>query len=567
MKNKLVARILYEIADLLELEGVPFKPRAYRRAAQAVESCSTPIEDLVVAGKLNELPGVGKAIADKIEEIVKTGKLAYHEELKKKLPIDLYSLTRVDGVGPKTAKLLYEALGVRNLDDLERAARAGKIREIKGLGKKTEEKILRGLAEARRTEARMPLGHAYPIADELRRRLRKTGLFTRLEVAGSLRRGRETIGDLDILGTASDPNAAAAAFVGLPDVEEVIAHGPKKSSVRLSSGLQVDLRIVPEESFGAALQYFTGSKAHDIALRARAVARGWKLNEYGLFDEGGKVLARKTEAEIYARLGLSFIPPELREDQGEIAAAEAGNLPKLVEQSDIRGDLHVHTDWSDGRAPLAVMVAEARKRGLSYIAVTDHAKFSQMIPGLTPDEIRRQIEEIARLNGELDGFRILTGIEANILPDGSLDLPNEVLRELDIVIAAVHSHFHLDRDAMTARLIRAVENEHVSILAHPTGRKIGEHPAYDADWDEVFRHAAQAGTALEINANPIRLDLNGTLVRRALEFGARIAIDTDAHDPSHFDFLRFGVITARRGWAEAKDVLNTLPADEIIARK
>ena len=562
MKNKLVARILYEIADLLELDGVAFKPRAYRRAAQAVESCSTPIEDLVAAGEVGDLPGVGKAIAGKIEEIVNTGKLAYYEELKKKLPIDLYSLTQVEGVGPKTAKLLYEALGVRTLDDLERVARAGQIREIKGLGEKTEEKILRGLAEARRTESRMLLGHAYPIADDLRRRLNETGLFTRLEIAGSLRRGRETIGDLDILGISPDPPHAADAFVTLPDVDEILAHGPKKSSVRLTSGIQVDLRIVPEESFGAALQYFTGSKAHNIALRKRAVGHGWKLNEYGLFA-GDTPIAARTEAEIYGKLGLAFIPPELREDQGEIAAAEAGTLPKLVEFSDIRGDLHVHTDWSDGKASLEEMVAAARARGLDYIAITDHAKFSQMIRGLTPDDVRRQIDEITALNDKLDGFHVFTGIEANILPDGSLDLPDDVLNRLNVVIAAVHSHFHLDRATMTARLIRAVENEHVAILAHPTGRKIGERAGYDADWDEVFRRAARAGTALEVNANPIRLDLNADLVRRAIELGAKIAIDTDAHDPAHFEFLKFGVITARRGWAQAADVINTRPPAQI----
>ena len=562
MKNRLVARILYEIADLLELDGVAFKPRAYRRAAQAVESCSTPIEDLVASGEVGDLPGVGKAIAGKIEEIVTTGKLAYHEELKKKLPIDLYSLTQVEGVGPKTAKLLYDALGVRTLDDLEQAARAGRIREIKGLGEKTEEKILRGLAEARRTESRMLLGHAYPIADDLRRRLDDTGPFTRLEIAGSLRRGRETIGDLDILGIAPDPPRAADAFVALSDVDEVLAHGPKKSSVRLTSGLQVDLRIVPEESFGAALQYFTGSKAHNIALRKRAVARGWKLNEYGLFA-GGTPIAARTEADIYAKLGLAFIPPELREDQGEIAAAEAGTLPKLVEVSEVRGDLHVHTDWSDGKASLAEMVAAARERGLDYIAITDHAKFSQMIRGLTPDDVRRQIDTITALNETLDGFHVFTGIEANILPDGSLDIPDDVLKQLDIVVAAVHSHFHLNRNEMTERLIRAVENEHVTILAHPTGRKIGERAGYDADWDEVFRRAARAGTALEVNANPIRLDLSADLVRHAIELGAKIAIDTDAHDPAHFEFLKFGVITARRGWAQAADVVNTRPPERI----
>jgi len=563
MKNRLVARILYEIADLLELDGVAFKPRAYRRAAQAVESCPTPIEELVETGKVSTLPGVGDAIAKKISEIVETGKLAYHEKLKEKLPVDLFSLTQVEGVGPKTVKLLYEKLGVRNLDDLERVARAGMIREIKGLGAKTEEKILHGLSEARRTEARMLLGHAYPIAQDLQQRLEETGLFTRLELAGSLRRGKETIGDLDILGIAPDPERAAGAFVELPDVEEVLGHGPKKSSVRLAGGLQVDLRIVPQGSFGAAFQYFTGSKAHNIALRKRVVARGFKLNEYGLFGEDGTTLAGRTEEEIYNRLGLSYIPPELREDQGEIAVAEAGNLPKLVEFSQIRGDLHVHTDWSDGKAPLEVMVEEAKKRGLSYIAITDHARFSQMIRGLTGDDLRRQIEEISRLNENLKDFHVLTGVEANILPDGSLDLPDEILRRLDIVIAAIHSHFRLDRRAMTERLIRAVENPHVSILAHPTGRKIGERPAYEADWDEVFRRAGKANTALEINANPIRLDLGAAFVRQAIAQGATLAINTDAHDPTHFDFLKFGVLTARRGWAEKDDILNTLSAQEI----
>jgi len=564
MKNRQVARILYEIAELLDLEGVQFKPRAYRRAAQAVESCSAPIEELAAEGKLSELPGVGQAIARKIEEIVQTGRLTYHEELKVKLPVDLFALTQVDGVGPKTAKLLYEELEVRSLDDLEAAAREGKIRGIKGLGEKTEGKILRGLAEARGVERRELLGYALPLARGLCNRLMETGLFARLEPAGSLRRGQETIGDLDILAVSGKPEEAARAFVSLPDVEEILAQGAKKSSVRLSGGFQVDLRIVPEESFGSALQYFTGSKSHNIRLRERAVAQGYKLNEYGLFDKREKRLAGESEEGIYEALELAYIPAELREDEGEIFAAERGTLPDLVTAQQIRCDLHVHTDWSDGKASLAEMVEAARARGLAAIAITDHYRFSQVIGGLSADDLRRQIDEIARMNTELSELRLLAGVEANIARDGSIDVPNRLLKLLDFVIVAVHSHFRLSRDEMTERLIKAVETEGVHLLAHPTGRKIGERPAYEADWAAVFERAARADTALEINANPIRLDLRAVHVRQAIDAGAKLAIGTDAHVPEHFDFAEFGLLTARRGWAEAKDVLNTLPADALL---
>jgi DNA polymerase (family 10) len=567
MKNRLVAKILYEVADLLELEGVEFKPRAYRRAAQAVESCPIPIEDLVAQGRLHELPGVGESIAQKIEEIVRTGKLALHEELKAKLPVDLYALTQVEGVGPKTAKLLYEALGVRTLEDLERVAKEGRIKEVKGLGPKIEEKILRGLQEARGAEKRELLGYALPLARHICKKLLETGLFRRVEPAGSLRRGKETVGDLDLLALSDRPEEAAQAFASLPEVEEILAQGPKKVSVRLTGGLQADLRIVPEESFGAALQYFTGSKAHNIRLRERAVARGWKLNEYGLFAEDGSVIAGKTEEEIYRALGLSFIPPELREDQGEIQAAEAGALPKLVELQEILADLHVHTDWSDGKMALLEVAQEARARGLRYLAITDHLRFAQAIPGLSPDDLRRQIEEIHRINESLEDFRLLCGVEANIGKDGSLDVPRDLLPQLDLVIASVHTHFRLSRKEMTERLVRAVEDEAVDVLGHPTGRLIGERPAYEADWDEVFRRAAKAGTLLEVNANPQRLDLPADLIRRALEYGVRFIVGTDAHAPEHLDFLEYGVLTLRRGWAQSKDVLNTLPLEAFLAAR
>jgi len=567
MKNRLVAKILYEVADLLELEGVEFKPRAYRRAAQAVESCPIPIEDLVAQGRLHELPGVGESIAQKIEEIVRTGKLALHEELKAKLPVDLYALTQVEGVGPKTAKLLYEALGVRTLEDLERVAKEGRIKEVKGLGPKIEEKILRGLQEARGAEKRELLGYALPLARHICKKLLETGLFRRVEPAGSLRRGKETVGDLDLLALSDRPEEAAQAFASLPEVEEILAQGPKKVSVRLTGGLQADLRIVPEESFGAALQYFTGSKAHNIRLRERAVARGWKLNEYGLFAEDGSVIAGKTEEEIYRALGLSFIPPELREDQGEIQAAEAGALPKLVELQEILADLHVHTDWSDGKMALLEVAQEARARGLRYLAITDHLRFAQAIPGLSPDDLRRQIEEIHRINESLEDFRLLCGVEANIGKDGSLDVPRDLLPQLDLVIASVHTHFRLSRKEMTERLVRAVEDEAVDVLGHPTGRLIGERPAYEADWDEVFRRAAKAGTLLEVNANPQRLDLPADLIRRALEYGVRFIVGTDAHAPEHLDFLEYGVLTLRRGWTQSKDVLNTLPLEAFLAAR
>ncbi|MEW5826396.1 MAG: DNA polymerase/3'-5' exonuclease PolX [Candidatus Bipolaricaulota bacterium] len=556
MKNENVARILTEIADLLDLDGVPFKPRAYRRAAEVVESLREPIEDLVAAGAHAELPGVGEAIAKKIAEIVRTGRLAYHDELKGKLPIDLYTLTRVEGVGPKTAKLLYEALGVRSLADLEIAAREGKVRTVKGLGEKTEQKILRGLVEARGVEGRILLGLALPLAERLIETLKATGLFVRLEYAGSLRRGRETIGDLDLLAVSEDPSAASAIFVGLPDVAEVLAHGDSKTSVRLSRGLQVDLRIVPEQSFGAARQYFTGSKAHNIALRKLAVARGWRLNEYGLYGAGDRRLAGEEEDGIYRALELSPIPPELREDAGEMDLAARGGLPRLVEPGDLRSDLHVHTDASDGTASVEEMAAAAQARGLECIAITDHALFAEVVGGHTGDTLLAQARDIAALNERLRDFRVLSGVEVNIGPDGSLDMPDGVLAQLDWVVASVHSHFRQTKEEMTARLVRAIENEHVDCIAHPTGRKIGERPPYEADWDAVFEAAARHACALEVNANPIRLDLCADLARRAIQAGCRLAIGSDAHSPEHFGFLRLGVLTARRGWAEPGDVAN-----------
>ncbi len=566
MKNALVAKILYEVADLLELEGVPFKPRAYRRAARAIEDCPTPIEDLAAEGRLTEIAGVGEAIAQKVAEIVATGRLAYHEELKAKLPVELRALTQVEGIGPKTARLLYEELGIRNLADLERAAAEGRIRNVRGLGEKTEQKIRRGLAETRGAEKRVLLGRAWPLARHLVEQLMATGLYRHVEPAGSLRRGKETVGDLDLLAVSDRPDEAVRAFCSLPDVAEVLAQGPKRSSIRLSDGFQVDLRIVPANAFGAALQYFTGSKEHNIRLRERAAARGWKLSEYGLTSADGEVLAGEDEAGIYRALGLAYIPPELREDRGELAASEAGTLPELVDARRVRCDLHVHTDFSDGEATLPAMARAAAERGLRAIAITDHLRFAQAIPGLSADDLRRQIEEVRRRN-ETAGLTLLTGVEANIARDGTVDVPRDLLKDLDLVIASVHTHLRLGRKEMTDRLLRAVEDEGVDILGHPTGRLIGERPPCEADWDEVFRRAAKTGTALEVNAHPQRLDLGAELIRRAIGFGARLAIGTDAHDVGHLDFLEFGVITARRGWATAEHILNTLPVEDLLAAR
>jgi len=567
MTNRQVAEILYEVGALLELEDVPFKPRAYRRAARSVEACPTPIEEMVASDRLRELPDVGEAIADKIEEIVRTGGLRYHQELKAKLPVDLFELMRVQGVGPKIAKRLYETLGVRNLLDLERAAKEGRIREAPGMGIKTERRILKGLSETRGADRRELLWYALGAMQLLLRALDETGLFSQLSPAGSLRRGAETVGDLDLLAVSDRPEEAAQAFAQLPDVEEVLLQGPKRTSVRLTGGLQADLRIVPASSYGAALQYFTGSKAHNIRLRERATSRGMKLNEYALTDAEDRGVAGKDEAGVYRELGLVWIPPELREDQGEIQAAERRELPQLVERSAIVGDLHVHTDWSDGTADLESMTEAAREEGLAYIAVTDHFRFSTTVGGVNADELLRQVDAIGELNESSTGVRVLAGIEANIERNGDIDVPARVLRRLDIVIASVHSHFRLSSAEMTRRLERVMDYELVDVLGHPTGRLIGERPPYDADWDEVFYRAAKTGTALEVNANPQRLDLGAPLVRRALEAGARLMLGSDAHATDHIRFLEIGVRTARRGWAEAKHVLNTLPADALLATR
>jgi DNA polymerase (family 10) len=556
VQNAEVAAMFDQAAELLEIQGEnPFRVRAYRRAARVVEALPQSVRSMLSTGAdLSKLPGIGKDLAGKIADIVATGHFDLLDSLKKKLPGELGDIAAIPGLGPKRVKLLYDKLKVRTLDDLRRVLKAGRLRDIRGFGPTIEKKIS-GALEKPPAEKRFKLSVAEAEAEALVGFLRDGG---RVVVAGSYRRRRDTVGDLDVLVTAENGAAVGDKLLRYENVAEVLAHGPTRTTVVLRSGLQVDIRAVPEQSYGAALLYFTGSKAHNIALRSLANDRGWKLNEYGLFA-GKRRIAGLSEEEVYGKLGLPFIEPELREDRGEIAAAEANRLPRLVTLSDIRGDLHVHSDWTDGTTTIATMAAAAQARGYEYIALTDHSRRVAMAHGLDPARLARQMREVDRLNAKLRGFTILKGIEVDILKDGRLDLPDSSLSQLDVVVAAVHSYFDLSRGEQTDRIVRAVENRHVSILAHPTGRLIGEREPYNVDMDRVISAAREAGCHLEINAEPDRLDLNDIHAHAARTMGARLAISTDAHSVNAFGCMRFGIDQARRAWLTADDVLNTRP--------
>jgi len=554
VQNAEIAAMFDQTAELLEiLDENPFRVRAYRRAARILEGLPRSVASLLASGRdLSELPGIGKDLAGKIAEIVKSARFSLLEELKRRLPGQLAEIAALPGLGPKRVKLLYDRLKVRTLDDLRRAVRAGRLRSVQGLGAAVERKLT-GAVEKSTGSRRYRLSVAEAEAAALVDWMQPSG---RVAVAGSCRRRRDTVGDLDILVAAKNGIAVADRLTRYENVASVLARGGTRTSVVLGSGLQVDLRVVPEESWGAALLYLTGSKAHNIALRAIAREHGWKLNEYGLFA-GTRRLAGTTEADVYAKLGLAFVPPELREDTGEIAAAQIDGLPPLVVGDDIRGDLHVHSDWSDGTATIADMAAAARRRGYSYIAITDHSRRVAIAHGLDRARLLRQIAEIDRLNAGMRGFTILKGIEVDILKDGGLDLSDPVLSRLDVVVAAVHTAFALSRDEQTERVLRAMRHPHVSILAHPTGRLIGQRQGFDIDLDRVFAAARETGCILEINAAPDRLDLNGDYVRAARSTGARFAISTDAHSPDGLEWMRFGVDQARRGWLGPSDIINT----------
>jgi len=564
MKNQLVVQILNEIADMLDMQGVEFKPRAYRRAARTIESLAEPIEQIYAQGKLEDLPGVGEAIAKKIGEIIETGSLKYRDELKAKTPIDLDGILAVEGVGPKTAGLLFKRLGIKSLDDLERAAKEHKIREIKRLGPKTEENILSSIDLAKSRKVRTLLGDALPVAEEICQHLRTVGKAetVRVEAAGSLRRMKETIGDIDILAASLHSVQLSEAFTGMSGVRKVLEKGETKSSIILESNLQVDLRIVDEQSFGSALMYFTGSKDHNIALRKLAISKGLKLSEYGLF-KGNERVAGRTEEEVYKRLGLDYIPPELREDRGEVEAAINHELPDLVAYDAMQGDLQMHTKWSDGQQTIEEMVKAAQTLGYSYIAITDHYSTMPIVNGLNEQRLREQMKEIDHINEKLQGIKILKGAEVDIAPDGTLKGEKTVLRELDLVVGSVHGTFKQTKREMTKRLITIMESGLVNIVGHPTSRKINEKNPCEIDFDQIFEASKRTGTYLEINSSPHRLDLDDANASLALKAGCKLAIDTDAHDRDELKNIRFGIAMARRGWLRRADVINTLPLEKL----
>ena len=565
--NIKIARIFREIADLLSIKGEnPFRIRAYEKAADILEHLSGNIEELYREGKLKQIPGIGKGILEKIETIIKTGTLPLYEQLKSNFPPGLIEIISIPDVGPKTAKLLYEKMGIKNVEELEDAAKKGMLRGLAGMGERKEENILRGIKLYRMRSSRMLLGRALPLVNAVISELttKASSLIEKISPAGSLRRGKETIGDIDILATSSNPDSLMDAFSNLSFVEEVLVKGETKTSILTDQGFQMDLRVVSSESFGAALQYFTGSKSHNIKLRERAIRKGLKINEYGVFNQEGRKIAGEKEEEVYSILNLHFIPPELREDRGEIEAAEKGSLPDLLTEKDIKGDLHIHTTYSDGKNDIEEMVEGAIAKGYQYIAITDHSSSLKVARGLSIESILSQIKKIKELNSKLNGFKILTGAEVNINKDGSLDFPEEVLSKLDVVIAAIHTGFKQDEKTITNRVIKALRHPMVNILAHPSGRLIGEREPYAIDLNEVLNVAAEEGVWVEINSQPERLDLTDYWAMEAKKKGVKIVINTDSHNKDSLDFIKLGVVTARRGWLEKGDVVNTLSLHQLL---
>ncbi|MFC1925148.1 DNA polymerase/3'-5' exonuclease PolX [Chloroflexota bacterium] len=567
MKNNEVADVFQDIAGLLELKGENvFKIRAYQRAVQAIEQLPLELEQLMEEGRLKDVPGIGEAISGKITELLTTGRLEYYDRLRAEFPEGIREILGITGVGPRTAMRLLTELGVESVDDLEEAIINGRVAGLSGMGEKTAENILRHLQSMRNRDLRIPIGVALPVAEEIMDFLRKNTGLQNITPGGSLRRFRDTIGDIDLMGTAEDGQAAIDAFTGKPGIKEVLGKGETKASVIVNDGLQVDLRVVAPEAFGSLLQYFTGSQQHNILLRERGQRQGLKLSEYGITDiESGELEKFAAEEDFYHRLGLQFIPPEIREGQQEVERAEQGTIPELVKLSDIKGDFHAHTDWSDGHHSLETMALAARRRGYRYMVITDHSGGLGIAHGLKEDRVREQIAAIRKLDDRLEGFRLLSGIEVDIRADGSLDLPDELLRELDVVIASVHSAMGQPEEKMTGRIIRAMENPNVDIISHPTCRLLGEREPVAADLEAIFKAAARTGAVLEINAMPDRLDLKDIHIYRARELGVKLVIGTDAHGTDQLGYMRYGVGMARRGWCEAGHILNTLPLETMLA--
>jgi len=569
MLNQEIAAIFRKMALFFQMQDDGFRARAYENGAEILENLTLNVKD-VYAKKglkgLEDLHGIGRGMAEKIEEYIKTGKIKEYGDLKKKMPVDIDELASVEGLGPMSIKTLYKKLKIKNLEDLEKAAKAGKIQKLKGFGKKTEENILEGIEFVKKNSGRMLLGYIWPRVEEIVEEFKSMKEVENISPAGSLRRKRETIGDIDILVATENPQKVTEKFISMPDVIKVWGKGVTKASVRVKGNFDIDLRVVPKESWGAALQYFTGSKAHNIKVRQIAIDKGFKLNEYGVF-RGKKSVASKTEEEVYGAIGLRYLEPELREDTGEIELLqEKKQLPKIIPYGSLKGDLQVQTNWTDGAHSIEEMAKEAKRLGLEYIAITDHTKSLAMTGGADEKKLLRQMKEIDKLNKSIGGITILKGAEVNILKDGSLDIENKVLAKLDVVGVSVHSFFKMSKEDMTERIVRAINNPHVDVLFHPTGRLIQRRKAYELDMERVIKEAVKTGTVLEINAFPDRSDLKDEHIRMGVEAGAKFVIDSDAHSKDHLKYLEFGIAQARRGWAEANDVVNTLSLNKFLKK-
>lgn len=572
MKNYEIAKIFNDIAQFLRADNVSFKPYAYEKAAASLQDLKEDVAQVYLRGgrkALEEIPAIGKAMSDHIEEYIKKGKISFYEEFKKKLPVKMDELVAVEGLGIKKVKVLYEQLGIKNLKDLERAAKKHKIAPLFGFGETTEKNILQGIEFLKTSHGRVPIFEIRPIALEILEKIKKLPEVKKASLAGSMRRGKETIGDVDFLVVSSDPKKTMDFFVALPGVKKIWGQGKTKASVHMAGGYDMDLRVVPEKSYGSALQYFTGSQAHNIATRKIAIAQGLKLSEYGVF-RGTKQIAGKTEEEVYRSLGLPLVEPELREDQGEIALAQENNLPNLITLKDIKGDLHVHSNWGElegKKNSIEELAEKAMSLGYEYLGISDHTRDINVEKSLDEKELLEQNEYIKKLNLKFEkqniNFRILHGCEANIRKNGSLDIRDEVLEKLDYVIAGVHSFLKMDKKEMTLRIQKAMKNPNVDILAHPTGRIIGERDEYQIDFDVILKTAKETGTILEINASS-RLDLRDLYIRRAKNEGVKMIINTDTHQKDQMDLMEYGVLQARRGFAEKQDIANTFPLEELL---
>lgn len=564
MKNKELADLFEKMADIFEFKDEnPFKISAYRKASRILGDLTEDIGEVAGRGELKKIPGIGEGMAQKIEEYLKTGKVSKYEEVKKEVPDELIAIMGIPGMGPKTLALIHKERGVGNLSQLEKAVEDGSLIGLPGMGEKKVENIKRGIQLLKQSKGRMNLGMAFPVAKRIVEALREKTGSEKIEWAGSLRRMRENIGDIDILATGPDHEKIVHAFTHLPEVKEVLASGETKASIIVEGGLQIDLRVVEEGSYGAALQYFTGSKGHNIHLRGIARARGIKINEYGVF-KGERKIGGKEEKDVYKALGMVWIEPELREDRGEIEAAQEKNLPKLIEESEVKGDFHVHSNWSDGSSSIEEVARAALKRGYQYVAICDHSKSLKIAHGLDETRLMKQMEEIDRINELLKGFQILKGTEVDILSDGSLDLSENALDKLDFVVASVHSGFKQDKERMTKRIIKALENPYVHVLGHPTGRLLGARDPYEVEMGEVMKAVKKYGKTLEVNAYSERLDLDDIHCRKAKEMGIRVAIGTDSHHLDQMWMMSLGVAVARRGWLEVEDVLNALSLKELL---